>query len=545
MSSFSTLLTQPSLSQVAGIHLRTGCKGVIQAASSTATLVILPPLLPRGLQNRGLQSSTSLCNRHLIRRSPHTHDKRGIIMASQVMAADELMQESKDATVPPNTLAQRWRDIQGATDWKGMLDPIDSDLRAELIRYGEFAQACYDGFDGEVYSKYRGSCRYKREDFLNNAGLANSGYEVTKYLYTTTDVTSLLLLGESDAPMERMSNWAGFVAICTDEERIKQLGRRDIVVAWRGTSAKLEWAANLKRTLVPSSLDDRDQRDNWLDPRVRIEKGFLSLYTTKNPRTRSNKSSAREQLLSELLRLIKKYDDETLSITITGHSLGAAMATVSAYDIAESGINRHSMDDMKIPSQWNEHTTPTPTSDPSQTTHMNTVPITVFSFAGPRVGNSPFVDRVQALGIKALRVVNYHDYVPRVPGFFANEEMRMVQNLIDKLRWTYSHCGVELEINSDHSPYLRRKAGVANVHNLEGYLHLLAGYQGPGRGIGKDFKLMHRRDIALVNKSSDFLVPQQLVPSFWRQLANKGLVQNDDGDWIMPERDAEDMPYST
>jgi hypothetical protein len=336
----------------------------------------------------------------------------------------------------------------------------------------------------------------------------------------------------------------GYVAVCTDEKRIQQLGRRDIVIVWRGTIEKLEWAANLKRNVIPSSLDDRDKSDNWINPKVGMEEGFLSLYTTKNSQMEYNKTSAREQLLAELRRLIKKYDDETLSITATGHSLGAALALLSAYDIAESGINRHNAN-VPVPTNWNQKTTPTPTSNPAKTMESNSIPVTVFSFAGPRVGNSAFADRVAELGVKVLRVVNVNDFVPRVPGLVfsgISEELGILDKLIDKLPWTYSHCGVELELNNDHSPFLRPNPGVGNVHNLEGYLHMVAGYQGKNIGQGPDFKLQVRRDIALVNKSSDALKPQKFIPTRWWQLENKGLVLNEDYEWVQLERNTEDIP---
>jgi hypothetical protein len=50
---------------------------------------------------------------------------------------------------------------------------------------------------------------------------------------------------------------------------------------------------------------------------------------------------------------------------VKGHSLGSALAMLSAYDIAEMGLNRSESDDQ-----------------------AESIPITVFSFAGPRVGNA-------------------------------------------------------------------------------------------------------------------------------------------------------------
>jgi len=33
-----------------------------------------------------------------------------------------------------------WLDIQGVNSWKGLLDPMNPILKAEILRYGEFAQ---------------------------------------------------------------------------------------------------------------------------------------------------------------------------------------------------------------------------------------------------------------------------------------------------------------------------------------------------------------------------------------------------------------------
>ncbi len=39
-------------------------------------------------------------------------------------------------------------------------------------------------------------------------------------------------------------------------------------------------------------------------------------------------------------KLLAKYGDSVGSITVTGHSLGGALATLCAFDLSASGINR-------------------------------------------------------------------------------------------------------------------------------------------------------------------------------------------------------------
>lgn len=55
-------------------------------------------------------------------------------------------------------------------------------------------------------------------------------------------------------------------------------------------------------------------------------------------------------------------------------------------------------------------------------------------------------------------------------------------------------------------------------------------------GKGQRFVLASGRDPALVNKASDFLKDHYLVPPYWRQDENKGMVRSSDGRWVQPER---------
>lgn len=241
------------------------------------------------------------------------------------------------------------------------------------------------------------------------------------------------------------ANWIGYVAVSNDETS-KRLGRRDITIAWRGTVTRLEWIADLMDFLKPISSN----KIPCPDPTVKVEAGFLDLYTDKDKSCRFCQYSAREQILSEVKRLLDMYVDEELSITITGHSLGAALAILSAYDIVETGLN--------------------------VLTDSRAVPVCVFSFAGPRVGNVRFKERLETLGLKVLRVVNVHDVVPKSPGLFFNEQVPpMMMKLAEGLPWSYSHVGVELALDHKNSPFLKQTGDPSCAHNLEAHLHLLDG----------------------------------------------------------------------
>uniref|UniRef100_M8CT88 Fungal lipase-type domain-containing protein n=1 Tax=Aegilops tauschii TaxID=37682 RepID=M8CT88_AEGTA len=191
-------------------------------------------------------------------------------------------------------------------------------------------------------------------------------------------------------------------------------------------------------SLAPARFDPADPRSD-----VKVESGFLSLYTSEDGAGRFTCGSCRNQLLSEVTRLIKQYQHEELSITLAGHSMGSSLALLLGYDLAELGLNRDG--------------------------RGNHVPITVYSFAGPRVGNTGFKNRCDELGVKVLRVVNVNDPITKLPGIFFNEKSRVLGGRLE-LPWScacYTHIGVELALD------FFKARDPACVHDLEAYLGFL------------------------------------------------------------------------
>ncbi|CAN1227595.1 Phospholipase A1-Igamma2, chloroplastic [Linum grandiflorum] len=282
----------------------------------------------------------------------------------------------------------------------------------------------------------------------------------------------------------------GYVAVSDDQES-KRIGRRDIVVAWRGTVAPTEWFSDLKAKLV--RVNDVKE--------VKVQEGFLSVYKSKSEFTRYNKWSASEQVMDELVRLVKLYKNERkeeISITVTGHSLGGALALLTAYEAASL-----------IPNVF----------------------ISVVSFGAPRVGNLAFREKLtKELGVKVLRVVVDQDIVPDLPG--------LKLWLGKRINWIYRHVGKELKLDIEASPYLKQDSDIAGSHNMEVYLHLVDGFVSSK----SKFRWNARRDLALVNKNTDRLIDELKIPEFWYDMPYKGLVMNKHGRWVKPGRLLEDVP---
>ncbi|XP_054776181.1 phospholipase A1-IIgamma-like [Prosopis cineraria] len=400
--------------------------------------------------------------------------------------ADQLEEEKKHMA-SPGSIATNWRELSGEHHWTDLLDPLDINLRRYIIHYGEMAEATYDAFNSDKASRYARRSRYGKRDFFSKVGLEHGNpfkHKVTKFLYATSEIDFRILDDVEE------SNWMGYVAVATDEGKAT-LGRRDIVIAWRGTEQIMEWIKDIQFLLddAPHIFGD--------DAECKVHRGFYSVYTATSSESDFSKTNARTQVLTEIRRLVNKYKDEEISITVTGHSLGAALATLNAVDIVSNGCNIR--------------------EDKSQ----KPCPVTAIVFASPRVGNSDFKEFSSSQkDLRILRIRNKNDIVPRYP-FLG-----------------YDEVGEELEIDTQKSNFLKQPGDLKSWHNLEAYLHGVGGTQGSEGG----FKLEVKRDIALVNKGLGALKDEYNIPEAWRIDQNKGLVQQPDGTWKMqePESEAED-----
>uniref|UniRef100_A0A0V0GU58 Phospholipase A1 n=1 Tax=Solanum chacoense TaxID=4108 RepID=A0A0V0GU58_SOLCH len=94
-------------------------------------------------------------------------------------------------------------------------------------------------------------------------------------------------------------------------------------------------------------------------------------------------------------------------------------------------------------------------------------------------------------------------------------------------------------IDTTKSPYVKPPGEPVSWHLLEPYLHGIAGTQGIGMFVG--FKLEVNRDISLVNKQWNILKDEHCIPPLWWSEKHKGMVQQEDGCWLLQDRDEYDF----
>ncbi|RWR96360.1 phospholipase A1-IIgamma [Cinnamomum micranthum f. kanehirae] len=372
------------------------------------------------------------------------------------------------------SIATNWREIMGSNNWEGLLDPLRMDVRQNLLLYGDLVQVTGDAFNNEPASNNQSKCRYSKKNLFEKTGLVKGNpykYEVTKYISATAEVLGF-----------KESNWMGYVAVATDEGKLA-LGRRDIVIVWRGTVRTLEWLEDIGFALADASEIFDSSSTLWISD-TKAHFGFLSLYKT-----------ARDQVLTEVSRLVEEYKNEEMSITVTGHSLGAALATLNAADIASHSLNK-------------------PKDLPNKS-----CPVTAIVSGSPKVGDHIFKMAFTSLqDLHLLRTRNKDDPVPTLP-----------------IGVLYAEMGEELLIDASKSPYLKNAS--QNAHNLQVYLHGIAGTQGQD-----DFNLgIVKRDLALINRDIDGLKDNMgIAPVSWWIEKNKGMVQSEDGSWKLDDHEDED-----
>jgi hypothetical protein len=179
----------------------------------------------------------------------------------------------------------------------------------------------------------------------------------------------------------------------------------NVVISIRGTEGTQEWLQDAKFLPIQCPI---------LAGSGFTEDGFTAVYRS----LRITPDPASKRLVEALPDL--PFPQPVSSVTVCGHSLGGALATLCAFDVAAN----------------------TPFKNPL-----------VYSYASPRTGNASFVDTYNQLVPRTVRIANRLDIVPKVP-----------------TPPDYGHVELLYELN----PMLKVKLDLLCQHHLTTYLFLLS-----------------------------------------------------------------------
>ena len=180
----------------------------------------------------------------------------------------------------------------------------------------------------------------------------------------------------------------------------------ELIAAIRGTETIEEWLHDFAFLFVPNPI----HAGGGL-----TEDGFTAIYRSLRAGADPNSPTA----IAAITNLVSTSGAS--SITVTGHSLGAALATLLALD---AGLN----------------------------SGIGSSGTTVYTFASPRVGELMFQHTYDSVVPDTYRIYNRPDIVPQAPPF------------------PYEHVGNDLELNP---PFNSVNSTLACWHSLDTYLWLM------------------------------------------------------------------------
>jgi triacylglycerol lipase len=176
---------------------------------------------------------------------------------------------------------------------------------------------------------------------------------------------------------------------------------KSIVIAFRGSESLQDWQEDAMVAQVPFCRGKHELGH--------VHRGFLTIY-----------ESCKDQIF-EAYEKIQDRKDRT--VYVTGHSLGAGLATLHALDVAFHDLEFKDL--------------------------------VMYNFASPRVGDLEFKEIYDCCVKDSVRFVNDDDIVPNLPRSSVGR---------GGLRWQYYHV---------HSPVTfvlrRRRPGIEYNHSFEAY----------------------------------------------------------------------------
>ncbi|CAI9117970.1 OLC1v1019464C1 [Oldenlandia corymbosa var. corymbosa] len=155
--------------------------------------------------------------------------------------------------------------------------------------------------------------------------------------------------------------------------------RKRLVVAFRGTEQARWKDLRTDLMLVPAGLNPERIGGDFKEE-VQVHSGFLSAY-----------DSVRTRIIRLIKQVVGYNDDDPQPLSkwhvyVTGHSLGGALATLLALELASSQLAK-----------------------------MGAISVTMYNFGSPRVGNKKFAELYNEKVHDSWRVVNHRDIIPTVP----------------------------------------------------------------------------------------------------------------------------------
>ena len=199
---------------------------------------------------------------------------------------------------------------------------------------------------------------------------------------------------------------------------ILQAATGDAVIALRGTEGIMEWIQDARFLAVPCP---------FLPGAGNTEDGFTAMYQSLV----ISPSTGATSVVRSLAGL--QWKRKVTSLTICGHSLGGALATLLAADVAANG------------------------ADPFRVA-------TVYTYASPKTGDPLFVSTYNHLVPDTSRIANRLDLVPKLP----------LPPLYDHVLGLFDLNPVKLGI----PPTVLVKCDIPCEHFLSSYLFLLSGLAG-------------------------------------------------------------------
>ncbi|MEO0987058.1 MAG: lipase family protein [Cyanobacteria bacterium J06639_14] len=173
-------------------------------------------------------------------------------------------------------------------------------------------------------------------------------------------------------------------------ERKVEGDKTEVFVVFRGTRSGTEWLHNLTPNREPF-LDNRESSPNIQESQlIEVRTGFLNIYEN---RTENKESASSESIKDAIIKTFSEISQESpnADVFVTGHSLGAALATIAVRQI-------RTLKEFQQPQ--------------------------LYTFASPRVGNTNFANSLRDLD-HCYRVANTADIVTAIPipaGLIFNEK---------------------------------------------------------------------------------------------------------------------------